>query len=176
MIYIGIDAGLTGALSAYDPADDDLVFCYEMPTDEIEVNGKKRRRVSEVRLLEMLGPWRGSKAVIERPEVRPLKTRNKQDGTLDRRSPGAQGMFTFGEAYGVVRCGLIASGIFVVEVRPRIWMKGMRVGAGNDEKRRVAQERYPRWGATFMRVKDDGLAEASLIAEWAAQMDRKGLL
>jgi hypothetical protein len=175
-VYIGVDAGLTGALSGYDPASRDLLFCHDMPTDKVAVNGKERNRLSAIRLLHLLGPWRGSKAIIEHPEIRPMKTRNKQDGSFRERTPGAQGMFSFGEAYGITLAVLVTSGLFVVEVRPYIWMKGMGVGAGKDEKRRIAAQRYPRWADDFMRVKDDGRAESALIAEWASSMDQRGLL
>jgi crossover junction endodeoxyribonuclease RuvC len=166
MLYIGIDPGLTGAIAFYDSGLHDLVALHKMPVDRVEVNEKNRGRINEHYLLDYFRGLAGALAVIERPEIRPLKTRNKQDGTLTARKPGAAGMFAFGEGYGIVRMGLIACGIRLVEIRPNAWKARMRVRGGKDESRRIAAETFPAWAQNFKNKNSDGPAEAALMAVW----------
>jgi hypothetical protein len=119
-------------------------------------------------LVAMLKPMAGAKAYLEEPEARPMRGVNKKDGTTTLRQPGAAGMLAFGKSYGIVYCALIACGIAVVEIRPGAWKRGAGVPAGKDAARHIAAQRFPRWAGNFMRVRDDGRAEASLLSEYGA--------
>ena len=119
------------------------------------LQARKRRTIDEIELarlvdaaspidtafLEMVGPHRGE---------------------------GALGAFSFGRGYGVVRGILRAHFIPIVDVAPIRWQRAMGIpaGAGKDAARALAKERFQRDAALFVRVKDDGRADAALIAAW----------
>jgi hypothetical protein len=103
-------------------------------------------------------------------------------------------MYNFGDAAGVARCALACAGLETVKVMPATWKKALGLRApplaqGEREKmskseyrsytnkRRFAGKRaaidmalrlYPDLAAAFSRSKDDGRAEALLMAHWYA--------
>jgi crossover junction endodeoxyribonuclease RuvC len=54
-------------------------------------------------------------------------------------------------------------------VRPRAWKKDMGLTADKDESLSMARELWP--DAPLARKKDNGRAEALLIAEWLRRQD-----
>jgi crossover junction endodeoxyribonuclease RuvC len=56
--------------------------------------------------------------------------------------------------------------IATITIAPQVWRKVAKVRGGKDASRMRACELFPRDAALFARVKDDGRAEAALIA-WA---------
>ena len=77
---------------------------------------------------------------------------------------GVASMFTFGGAY--MACIAIAQRSMCpwMLVRPRAWKKDMGLTADKDESLDMAREKWPE--APLSRKKDNGRAEALLIAEW----------
>lgn len=166
-IIIGIDVGAKGAIAFMDRASGDVLDVVDMPTDEVQIGASKTRlRVSDWRLLQILKGGAGAHAFIEIPAARPIFMRNKEIGTVEKRSPGAAGMLSFGMSYGITRCACTASGIILDEVQPGVWKRVLRVPAAKDDARRIAIQLYPTWAQTFARKKDDGRAEATLIARY----------
>jgi crossover junction endodeoxyribonuclease RuvC len=51
-------------------------------------------------------------------------------------------------------------------VRPQQWTKDLGVGADKGAHREAAMRLYPGDAEQFMRVKDDGRADAALLAHW----------
>ena len=51
-------------------------------------------------------------------------------------------------------------------VTPNAWKKAMQLNAGKDASRAKAAQMWPQQAGEFSRVKDDGKAEAALIAEY----------
>jgi crossover junction endodeoxyribonuclease RuvC len=51
-------------------------------------------------------------------------------------------------------------------VAPAKWKKDMRLNTGKDAARAKAAQIWPASAKEFSRVKDDGKAEACLIAAW----------
>lgn len=79
---------------------------------------------------------------------------------------GVSSVFSFGRALGVVE-GVVAGNDFAVQyVSPAKWKR--QLGLTNDKgiSRRRAIELWPERADWFKRVKDDGRAEAALIAYW----------
>ena len=62
---------------------------------------------------------------------------------------------------------LVMAGVPYELVRPAAWKKIMGVSADKGEARVMAQKLFPQIAQQFSRVKDDGRAEAALIAEFA---------
>lgn len=162
-IMLGIDAGIQGAIAFLEIETRTLLNVVDMPTNQVEVNGKTRSRIDRAALYRHLSSARGAMAYVERPEARPMRTTNKQDGTTSLRQPGAAGMLAFGEGYGCILMGCTAADIALTEVRPGTWKKALVVRASKDDARRRAAELTPALADMFKRVKDDGRAEAFLL-------------
>ena len=83
-----------------------------------------------------------------------------------RSSPqmGVTSAFSFGYAYGVA-VGFFAAHWPCAEVVPSVWKPTYHLtGKGKDASRAAAISLWPSSAALFKRVKDDGRAEAALIA------------
>ena len=182
MIVLGVDAGAHGALAALDTLTGDLLMLEDMPFDVVNVGGKDRHRVSPGRLAELVRPFGtvserdGSRVamLMEQPTYRPLVFRNKQTGQRETRQPGAAGMAQLGESVGIVKGIAAAFALAYTGVAPGAWTRVVRCAADKGEARRRAVECFPRWTASFARVKDDGRAEAALIALYGAHTWRPG--
>lgn len=85
---------------------------------------------------------------------------------------GAVGAFAFGKSAGLIEGVIAAAWIPIEMIRPSVWKKKAGLTADKAVAIRKAQERFPTHVHLFMRKKDDGRAEASILASWAAS--RKG--
>lgn len=164
-LIVAIDAGVGGAIAFLD-FNGNLLNVEDMPIDEVQVGRNMRKRVSDVRLLALLDGMKGGHAFIERPEGRPMRSRNKATGQIEMRQPGAAGMLAFGESFGIARCACVAKGLTLTEARPGEWKRAMGVPGDKQECRRRASELFPAFAPLFARVKDDGRAEAAIFALW----------
>jgi len=54
----------------------------------------------------------------------------------------------------------------IVYITPQGWQKAVGMRGGKDGGRARAAEIFPAYAATFARVKDDGRADAALMAWW----------
>jgi crossover junction endodeoxyribonuclease RuvC len=97
-------------------------------------------------------------------EARPDVAFVEQVGGLPGQS--APAAFNFGRAAGAVEYGLKALGVRVVLVPPGTWKKRLKLNQGKDAARAAAMALWPDDAQLFKRVKDDGRAEACLIAEY----------
>jgi crossover junction endodeoxyribonuclease RuvC len=77
---------------------------------------------------------------------------------------GVSSSFTFGMGYGLVRGVLAGLGIPTTLVTPNEWKRAMRVSTDKSEARLIASRLFPLNARDFSRVKDDGRAEATLLA------------
>jgi crossover junction endodeoxyribonuclease RuvC len=147
---IGIDCGLSGAIAVLE--DTKLVSVHDMPTLVIETNKKAKRQVSAPMLASTIADIKPDHAYVEKPASRPGQS--------------VVAMFGFGRSLGVVEGVLAALNIPVTYVAPATWTKQMGKPAGKDASRHRAMELFPEHQDRFKRVKDDGRAEAALIATW----------
>jgi crossover junction endodeoxyribonuclease RuvC len=88
---------------------------------------------------------------------------------------GVASSFTFGEGFGIWK-GIIAAFQLPVElVSPQRWKKTMLADQGKekDASRFKAMQLFPSVADQLKRVKDDGRAEALLLAEYGRRL-RKG--
>lgn len=79
---------------------------------------------------------------------------------------GVASSFNFGQTYGVCRAVPTCLGITLVDVTPAKWKRDMGLTADKDAARARAAERWPDRAHLFARKKDDGRAEAALLACW----------
>ena len=147
---IGIDCGLNGAIAVLD--DGHMVLVRDMPTLTVDINKKSKRQVSPQLLADIINGLKPDRAIVERPAARP--------------GQGVTAMFGFGRSLGVVEGVLAGLNVPVTYVAPATWTKAMGKAAGKDASRQRAIELFPAMSEHFKRVKDDGRAEATLIAMW----------
>lgn len=154
MFIIGIDPGASGAVAILEKSGK-LVHVFDMPSLELMAGGKAKRRVNPEMLAAELKLYadQGATAVVEQVGAMP--------------GQGVSSMFAFGESFGLAKGVLAGLHIPTSTVTPGKWKKAMGVNAGKDGSRAKAAQLWPLQAAEFKRVKDDGRAEACLIAEWA---------
>jgi crossover junction endodeoxyribonuclease RuvC len=152
---IGIDPGAAGAVAIMESGTGKLVQVFDMPSVEILAGGKSKKRVAPYLLAEELRLYNvlGTRAVVEHVAAMP--------------GQGVTSMFAFGHAFGLALGVLAGMGISVELVTPFKWKKDLKVNAGKDGSRLMAMTLWPDQAGEFKRVRDDGRAEASLIAHWA---------
>ena len=152
--FIGVDPGVSGAI-AVTSSTLGLIQVIDMPTVEVKVGKSLKRRISPellmVALREVVTP--DCVAMVEQVRAMP--------------GQGVSSMFAFGEAYGLIRGVLAGLGVRTHTVTPVSWKKEMALNKGKDASRAMAAQLWPDQAGLFARVKDDGRAEAALIAEFA---------
>ena len=153
---IGIDPGASGAVAILEDTGQ-LVQVFDMPAVEVVIGGKAKRRISPEMLAAELRLYNvdGTRAVIEQVNAMP--------------GQGVTSMFSFGESFGLAKGVLAGLGIPVTSVTPGKWKKALGLNAGKDASRAKAAALWPQQAGEFRRVKDDGKAEAALIARWGLQ-------
>lgn len=152
MIVLGIDPGHTGALAFLDTSLH-TIRVYDMPV-RAETKTKTRREVAAPLLARIIKRNMPGCAYLE--EVWSSK---------DQMSVNA---FTFGDGYGTIKGALAAHEVPLTKVRPQIWKKTTRCPRDKTEARFRAMDLFPSCTDIFQRAKDDGRAEASLIALYGA--------
>lgn len=149
---MGIDPGLKGAIAFYHPSDPNKISVYDMPVVDGEVDAAGLGRLISVSIPSI--------AIIERVHSMP------RDGVASA--------FKFGCNYGVPLGVIGALNIPVRKVTPTQWKKHYRLSANKEESRARAIELWP-GSDRFGRKKDDGRAEAALIAKYGAMLVRDGI-
>lgn len=149
---IGCDPGAAGAIAVLDARSGDLVQVFDMPSVDVITGGKTKRRVSPEMLASDLRLYADATAIVELVGAMP--------------GQGSVSMFAFGEAAGLVRGVLAGLSIPVERVTPAKWKRDMGINASKDGARAKAAQLWPAHAGEFKRVKDDGRAEAALLARW----------
>jgi crossover junction endodeoxyribonuclease RuvC len=75
-------------------------------------------------------------------------------------------MFNFGRSAGIIEGVVAALQRPYTYVTPAVWTKAVGRAAGKDASRMRAMELLPAKADLFKRAKDDGRADAALIAYW----------
>jgi crossover junction endodeoxyribonuclease RuvC len=144
----GIDPGLSGAIAML--RDDGALFVTDMPTVEVRRAGTTRRLVD-----------RGALArAFDRTDLRHVYL--ELVGARPGQSAGS-GMTTARNA-GIVEGVVVANYHPVDVIAPAAWKRAMRCPAGKDGARARATELMPACAGLWTRKRDDGRAEAALIA------------
>ena len=150
---IGIDPGLSGAIGCI--IDGQLLAVDDMPTFSEQRGKRTIRTVNAAGVADILREFAMANmetptVIIERVHATPQM--------------GVTSAFSFGDGYGVLRGVVAALGYPVTFIEPATWKKAMSLTADKGGSRRLATERWPHHADLFRRVKDDGRAEAALIA------------
>lgn len=148
---LGIDIGSQGAIALLTSAGD-LDGVVDMP---ILCDGPRGRpNVSAALLADIIVNMKAATAYVEFVSARP--------------GEGAVGAFAFGRSRGIIEGVCAAAGLPVAFLTPATWKRAVGIAPGKegakDAARSEAIRRWPAHAALFARVKDDGRAEAALIA------------
>jgi hypothetical protein len=156
---IGIDIGSKGALALLSPAGE-LLEIEDMPI--LRDGPGNRPNVNAPLLAEIVYRWHAKQAFVEYVGARP--------------GEGPTGAFAFGRSRGVIEGVCAAAGLPVAFLTPPVWKRAVGIPPGKDGAKDAARSeairRWPDKAALFARVKDDGRAEAVLVA--VAGLLRKG--
>lgn len=152
---IGIDPGLSGAVAVLTGTDSLSVF--DMPTMTVERNGKAKRQVSASELAEIIYIMKNDDCHVYCERVGAMA------------GQGVTSVFSFGRSFGMIEGILAALHLPVTYVAPATWVKAVGRGQGKDASRARAMEIFPNNQTDFKRVKDDGRADAALIAYWGSR-------
>lgn len=147
-ITIAVDPGKSGAIALLDSYSQ-IVTVHDMPVAGKIVSGQ---------LLADLEDWEVDDygtVVIEDVHAMP--------------GQGVTSMFSFGRSLGVVEGVFAACGRPIEYVAPSKWKRWHGLDANKESARRRAIELWPTSARLFARVKDNGRAEAALIALWWMQ-------
>lgn len=152
MRILGIDPGASGALAVVEAGK--LVELHDMPTVQIKRGSREVREVNAPLLGMLVSTLNADAAYLEQVGAMP--------------GQGVSSMFAFGRAVGVLEGVLGALGIPATKVPPQTWQRAMKVRGGKDGARERAMQMYPVNAEAFARKKDDGRADAVLIASYGA--------
>lgn len=150
MRVVGVDPGCYGALGVLNNGR--LSAYQDMPILKVRRGKSDKAEVDGYAVAKFF-------RVIE-PDVVVVE----QVGGMTGQSASAA--FNFGRAAGAVEYAAKALGLRVEMVAPITWKKALKVNPGKDGSRAMAMKLWPGASAVFERKKDDGRAEAALIAHW----------
>lgn len=146
--WIGIDPGASGAIALIN---DDETHVWDWPGDE---------RL----LIKLLWPWdlefKIQRVVLEYQQAMPKQ--------------GVVSMFKLGVNYGMWLAAVAGFNWPLKIVRPAEWKKGLGYPAGDYEASKahsltLARQRFPELADQLSRKKDNGRAEALLLAQIAKE-------
>ena len=151
MIIIGIDPGISGAISILE--NKKILEVYDTPT---MIDGKKNKRqingsqVTNI-IKERLNDGKEIIVVVEQVNAMP--------------GQGVTSMFNFGQSFGVIKGICAALGLPIYFVRPSKWKKHFNlIKTNKDASRTKVIEAYPEISSKLHRKKDSNRADAILIA------------
>lgn len=155
-MILAIDPGLHGAMALYDPFKQS-VTTYDMPTFQIAVGRAVKTQVDLRRLQTMFNTFEllATNVILEEPHAMPKQ--------------GVTSAFTFGHVCGVLQMASTALGIPLTLVRPSVWKGYLKLTADKDECRKRASQLFPAAAHQWALKKQDGRAEAALLAYYLWQ-------
>ena len=153
MIIIGVDPGISGAISVVE--NKKILEVYDTPT---MIEGKKNKRqingaqVSNI-IKERLNSNKEVVVVVEHVNAMP--------------GQGVTSMFNFGQSFGVIKGVCAALNLPIYFVRPAKWKKHFNlIKTNKDASRTKVIEAYPEISNKLHRKKDSNRADAILIARY----------
>jgi crossover junction endodeoxyribonuclease RuvC len=151
VIAIGIDVGVVGAIALVN-GEGELLAVYDMPV--LNDGPAKRRSVNAPLLADIVAKSHAATAFVEFVGARP--------------GEGPTGAFAFGRSRGVIEGVTAALGLPVTFLTPPVWKRAIGITPGKDGAKDAARSeairRWPDKAGLFARARDDGRAEAALIA------------
>jgi crossover junction endodeoxyribonuclease RuvC len=152
---IGIDPGITGALSVYDLPGKRVCEVHDLPVNE-KTTGKGNQ-LDAAGLCAILEGYMPLHVFIEAQ-----RPRTKQ---------GVTGVFSLGRTIGVIECACAALRLPYTLIEPAVWKrKAGLIKAEKGQSVTRALQLWPHLAEKLTRKKDHGRAEAALIV-WHGVQD-----
>lgn len=152
---LGVDPGGSGAIALLAGG---AVRVADMPTFSVTRGKSAKLEVDALALYDMIRVWAPTHCYFE-----------QVGGIPGQSAPAA---FNFGRACGLAEAVVKVSGVRIVTVPPATWKRRMGlIGGGKDDARAMATRLWPAAAAEFRRKKDDGRAEAALLAEYGRRLE-----
>ncbi len=152
-MIVSCDPGLEGAFCLNDWESGRLEVV-PMPTQKRQIKGRALRDVIDegevLSLLQTFAALGATHLFIE-----------QVGGIPGQSAPAA---FSFGQGYGAVRMAAMAAGLALETVPPAVWKAALKVPKDKTAARHRASEMLPAHRHLWPRVKDDGKAEAAMLA------------
>lgn len=152
-LFAGIDPGLSGAVALLDPVVDKIRIV-DMPTHSIK--GKRTIDLYELARFFDLYWSEIHLAVIENVHSMPRQ--------------GVASSFSFGKSAGIAEMAVAAHFIPMHHVSPGKWKAAFGLTSDKDASRRAASRLFPTFSHLWARAKDDGRAEAVLLAVYGSKL------
>lgn len=143
---MGVDPGVSGAVAFFFPSHPENIAVYDVPSIGKEINCPE--------LAALIRQYQPTVAIVEAVHSFP--------------GQGVSSSFNFGMSYGMARGVIAAMGVPTKLVAPTKWKKYFGLTKDKDASRRLAIMNWPTC-PHFSRKKDDGRAEAALLALYLAQ-------
>lgn len=161
-LTFGIDPGLTGAVATLLDGEPGPIL--DMPSRKVgdwgEVDADKL--AAWLRSIRSQHPGAYVSACIEKVGARP--------------TDGGTTAFRFGESSGLVKGVLEALGIPYTRAIPAVWKRHFNLlKTEKDVSRQLAITLFPRAAVELTRKKDNGRADALLIARWHESTQAMGM-
>lgn len=156
MRVLGVDPGAFGALAVLD-TDTDLLVVEDMPVVSVKRTSKGRQshNVSEQQIAVLITDLFPDVAWVERVHAFPKQ--------------GVTSSFNFGMTFGMVLGALAGCRVPIHLITPTQWKRAFNLGADKQAARLLVARMFPSNAKTFARVRDDGRAEAALLAVFGAK-------
>jgi crossover junction endodeoxyribonuclease RuvC len=159
-LILGVDPGLSGALAFYCLREKKLVFVDDMPLrgalGKALKGGKQEICLRTLSHMVKTFALRTLGAVIEEVGARP--------------GQGVVSMFRFGYAAGIIAGVVSAHDIPILPTKPGVWKSLMGLSSDKELSRQKACALFPSHQNSFKRAKDDGRAEAALLAYFGTRV------
>lgn len=160
MICLGVDPGLSGAISAICSRRG-LLAVEDLPVCSNGLEKAKVMRWLDVKALsDILADW-SNRFEFHKESVLAF---------LERSIPmPSQTVWTAASCFdsvGALRATVALKGYELHMISPNEWKRFYKLGKDKSESREIASRLYPGAADKFKRVKDDGRAESALIARY----------
>jgi crossover junction endodeoxyribonuclease RuvC len=145
MKILGIDPGLGGALA--------LIGDGFLAVEDMPVMGVGRQKVvNGAQVANIVDRWEPDTVMLERVHAMPKQ--------------GVVSAFRFGQVLGTIEGIVLGINIPLRYCTPQKWKKHFRLNADKEQARMQAIRLFPSLADQLSRKKDDGRAEALLIAKY----------
>lgn len=178
LVFLGIDPGLSGAIAVVCGR---RLIVRDVPTVSVKVGKTTKRRVDSHALAAVLKPLVALGVDFAMTEnvngwARPKRRGKAAAGEPEKDAQSASAAFAFGKVAGQLEQALACYDVPFETVAPNRWKRalGLIDGAATPAQRKkaaraLAAKVFPEHAKLFARVKDDGRAEAALIAHYCRE-------
>lgn len=157
---VGIDPGYNGAIAImyFDPSTDPKeceLFIESMPVKRVE---NRPPEIDLAHLVKLLVPHRPfcRYVALEKVFLMPFQDIGS----------GARYIYGAGQIHGLC----VGLGLPVLPIIPGVWKSALHLSSDKRASLKLARELFPNYSQEFRRMKDDGRAEAVLIAHFARRL------